>query len=140
MALPLLIYQHCISLFAIHNDCITHYNKLRSTHFFVHFAYFVPLKIFYPIGRRCNYAFCVTTSTMVPTYGITIKMLQNTVHCGLILWKVSINDKDDHKTVPKNTTHIVLSLCNYFPHRIHCNERVSVFMHAIQKPTIEKNS
>ena len=33
---------------------------------------------------------------------------------------------------------MVLSLCNYFPLRIHCNERVSVFMHAIQKPATEK--
>ena len=58
-------------------------------------------------------------------------MLQNTVHRGLILQKVSI-------TVAKNTTHMVLSLCTYFPLRIHCNERVSVFMHAIQQPATEK--
>ena len=64
-------------------------------------------------------------------YGTTVKKLQNTLHCGLILWKVSINDKDDYKTVTKNATHMVLSLCNYFPLRIYCNERDSVFMHAI---------
>jgi len=39
---------------------------------------------------------------MVSTYGTAVKMLQNTVHHGLIPWKVSINDKDDHKTVTKN--------------------------------------
>jgi len=33
---------------------------------------------------------------------------------------------------------MVLSLCNYFLLRIHCNETVSVFMHAIQKPASEK--
>jgi len=33
---------------------------------------------------------------------------------------------------------MVSSLCNYLSLRIHCNETVSVFMHAIQKPTTEK--
>jgi len=33
---------------------------------------------------------------MVSTHGITVKMLQNTVHRGLILWKVSINEEDDY--------------------------------------------
>ena len=37
---------------------------------------------------------------MVSTYGTTVKMLLNTVHHGLIIWKVSINDKDDYKTPP----------------------------------------
>jgi len=49
---------------------------------------------------------------MVSTYGTTVKMLQNTVHRSLILQKVSINDRDDYKTVTKQ--HMVLSLCNYF--------------------------
>jgi len=47
------------------------------------------------MGRRCNYTFCVTTA-MVSTYETTVKMLQNTLHRGLILGKVSINDKDDY--------------------------------------------
>ena len=76
---------------------------------------------------------------MVSTYGTTVKMLQNTVHRSLILWKVSIIDKDDYKTVTKNTIHMVLSFCN-FPPRIYCNERASVFMYAIQNPNTEKNS
>jgi len=38
---------------------------------------------------------------MVSTYGTATKMLQNTVHRGLILRKVSINDKNDYKTVTK---------------------------------------
>ena len=38
---------------------------------------------------------------MVSTYGTTVKMLQNTVHRGLILLKVSINDKGNYKTVTK---------------------------------------
>ena len=67
-------------------------------------------------------------------------MLENAVHRGLILWKVSINDEDNYKTVTKNTPHMVLSLCNYFPLRIRCNERVSVFMHVIQKSATEKFS
>jgi len=62
---------------------------------------------------------------MVSTYGTTVKMLQNTVHHGLILRKVSINDKDNYKTVTKNITHMVSSL---FPHRIHCNERELVYL------------
>ena len=36
---------------------------------------------------------------------------------------------------------MVLKKCypsKYFPLRTHCNERVSVFMHAIQKPATEK--
>ena len=79
-----------------------HYNKMRSTQkLAIHFAYFALLKMFYLIGRRCNCTFCVTTSTMVSTYGTTVKMLQNTVHRGLIVWKVSIDDKDDYKTVTK---------------------------------------
>ena len=77
---------------------------------------------------------------MVSTYGTTVKMLQNTVHCGLILWKISINGKEDYKAVTKKYQPLVLSLCNYFPFGIHCNERVNVFMHAIQKPATEKNS
>ena len=40
--------------------------------------------------------------------------------------------------VTENTIHMVLSLCNYFPHRINCNEIVCVFLHAIQKPATEK--
>ena len=44
------------------------------------------------------------------------------------------------KQSQKNATHMVLSLCNYFPLRIHYNERVSVFMHTIQRPATEKNS
>jgi len=75
---------------------------------------------------------------MVSTYGTTTKMLQNTMYRGLILQKVSFNDKNDYKTVTKNTTHMVLSLYNYFPHRIHYNEIVSIFLHAIQKPATEK--
>jgi len=90
----------------------------------VHFAYFVLLKIFYPIGRRCNYTFWVTTSPTVSIYGTTVKMLQNTVYCGLILQKVLLMIKMIIKQSPKNTTHVVLSLCNYFPLTIHCNERV----------------
>ena len=80
----------------------------------VYFAYFVLLKIFYLIGRGCNYTFCVTASAMMCTHGTTVKMLQNTLHRGLILRKVSINDKDNYKTVTKNATHMVLSICNYF--------------------------
>jgi len=30
------------------------------------------------------------------------------------------------------------SLCNFFPLRIYCTERVIVFMHTIQKPATEK--
>jgi len=76
------------------------------------FCILCPSQDFYPIGKRCNYTFCVTTSTMVSTYGTTVKMLQNSVHRGLILQKVSINAKHDYKTVTKNTTHMVLSPCN----------------------------
>ena len=36
---------------------------------------------------------------MVSTYGTTIKILQNTVHCGLIPRKVSIKDKDNYKNL-----------------------------------------
>ena len=61
----------------------------------VHFVYFALHKIFYPIGKRCNSTFCVTTSAMVCTNGTAV---QNTVHRGLILWKVSINDKDNYKS------------------------------------------
>ena len=67
----------------------------------VHFAYFVLLNIFYPTGRRYSYTFCATTSAMVSTYGTKFKMLQNTVHHGLIPRKVSINDKDDYKNSHK---------------------------------------
>jgi len=97
----------------------------------VYFAYFVLLKIFYPIGRRCNCTFCVATSAMVSTYGTAVKMLQNTVHRGLIPFLLMI--KTIIKQSQKYTTHMVSSLCNYFPLRIHYNETVSVFMHAIQK-------
>jgi len=48
----------------------------------------------YPIGRRCNSTFCVP-SAMVSTCETTDKMLQSTVHRGLILQKVSTNDKDN---------------------------------------------
>jgi len=47
---------------------------------------------------------------MMPTYGTTVKMLQNTVHHGLILRKVSINNKDDHKAVMKKHHPNVLAL------------------------------
>ena len=77
--------------------------------------------------------FCVTTNAMVSTYGTTVKTLQNTVHRGLILRKVFINDKDEYKMVTINTTHMFLSLHIYFPLRIHCNEVVSVFIYAVQK-------
>ena len=60
------------------------------------------------------------------------------MHQGLIPWKVSVNDKDDYKTVTKNATHMFSSLYNYFPLRIQCSETVSVFIHAIQKPATEK--
>jgi len=103
----------------------------------VNFLYFALHKIFYPIGRRCNSTFCVATSAGV-YIGSIVKMLKNTVHQGLILWKVSINDKDNYKTVTKNTTYMFLSLYNYFPFRIQCSETVSVFMYAIQKPATEK--
>ena len=85
----------------------------------IHFVYFVLHKIFYPMGRMCNSTFRVT-SAMVSTYGTTIKMLQNTVHRGLILRKVSNSDKDDYKTV---MTHMI---SNYFPHRNQCNTIVSI--------------
>ena len=44
---------------------------------------------------------------MVSTYGTTVKMLQKNFalwsefFCGLILRKISINDKNDYKTVTK---------------------------------------
>ena len=48
---------------------------------------------------------------MMSTYGTTIKILQNTVHRGLILWKVSINDKNNCKTVTKkHHSHGLISL------------------------------
>jgi len=45
-----------------------------------------------------------------------------------MLWKIFIHDKDDHKTVMKNTTYMLLSLWTYkyFPLSIRCNETVSV--------------
>ena len=55
-------------------------------------------------------------------------MLQISVHGGLILRKVLINDKHYYKTITKNTNHTILSLCNYFPFRIDSNKRVGVFM------------
>jgi len=42
------------------------------------------------------------------------------------------------KMIIKQSRKTGLSLCNNFTFRIHCNERVSMFMHAIQKPTTEK--
>ena len=57
-----------------------------------------------------------------------------------MLWKVFINEKMITKQSEKYITHMVLCLYNYFPPRIQCNETVSVFMYAIQKPATEKNS
>ena len=72
----------------------------------VHFVYFADL---YLIARRCDSAFFVATSAVVD--GTTVKMVQNTVHCGLILQKVSIiNDKDNYKTVTKNSPHGLISV------------------------------
>ena len=48
---------------------------------------------------------------MMSIYGTTVKILQNTVHHGLIPWKVFINDKDDYKTVTqKHHPHGLISL------------------------------
>ena len=70
--------------------CVTHF-KLA------HFVYFVLHKIFYPIGRRYNSTFCVMTALWCLHMG----QQQKTVHHSLILWKVSINDKGNYKTVMK---------------------------------------
>jgi len=100
-------------------------------------VYFTLYKILYLIGTRWNSTFYVPTSTMVSTYGTTVKTLQNTVHRSLILWKVSINDKDDNKTVTKNSTHTVLSLNSLLEFNV-TKQLVYLCMHAIQKLATEK--
>ena len=89
-----------------------------------------PSQDLYPIGRRCNSTYCVNNKY----YGVYIgdNSYNATKHCALRFnpTKVSINNKDDYKTVMKY--HMVLSL---FPRRrIQYNETVSVFMYAIRKP------
>ena len=68
---------------------------------------------------------------MVSTYVTRVKMLQNTVHHGLIPRKVTINDKDDYKTVTKkHHSHGLISVITFLLE--------FTIMHAIQKSATEK--
>jgi len=59
--------------------------------------------------------------------GQQLKCYKNTLQS---LGKFLLMIKTIIKHSRKNTTHMVSILCNYFPLRIHCNETVSVSMHA----------
>ena len=72
---------------------------------------------------------------MVSTYGTTVKCYKTLCIVVSSYRKFPLTIKTIIKQSRKNTTHMVLSLCNYFPLKIHCNERVSVLILCIQYAT-----